>query len=207
MIFRIGKSQILHGNNSAGLSSYFLVSGLAGEWVNGLAHCKPANRQTGKPDNRLLTGFTLIELLFVVAILLFVTALAVPRFKGAFDFLRAQDFVFDIVAFSRFAEAKSVSGGGINRLVIDISNRVMTVESFCVTENNGVAKEDWYLEKSRRIPDYLRFDPNEDKITFKFYPDGSSEAAVFKVTTASGKNYIISTEPATGYVKVNESSQ
>lgn len=175
--------------------------------MNGLVRRKRVNPHTCAPDNQFLTGFTLIELLFVAAILLFITALAAPRFKNTFDFLRAQDFVFDVVSFSRFAEAKSVFTREVNRLVIDVGNRVMTVESLYTTENDGKVKESWYLEKSRKIPDHLRFDSIEDKIVVKFYPDGSSEAASFKITTDSGKSYIISTELPTGYVKVNESSQ
>lgn len=145
------------------------------------------------------TGFTLLELIFVVAILVFVVTLATPQFRKSFDFLGLQNFVSDVVSFARYAQAKAIAGGSTNRLVIDVEAKLLKAES--------LSGEQWKLEKSKPIPDFISIESEDYDEGIKFYPDGTADKTTIKIGIPSGKIYTISTESATGYVKVQMPSQ
>jgi Tfp pilus assembly protein FimT len=147
-------------------------------------------------------GFTLLELVFVAAILIIVSALAVPRFGKTFDLLRLQNFISDTVSFARYAQAKAITDGKVYRLVFDLEKKTLKIES-----DTGAEEGKWGVEKGKLIPDYVKVELQDGKVDIKFYPDGTADKATVMVSVPSGKSYTILTEPATGYVRSEETKQ
>jgi len=149
-------------------------------------------------------GFTLLELVLVAAILIIVSALAVPRFRKTFDFLQLQNFASDTVSFARYAQAKAITDGKIYKLVFDTEKKLLKIESQAKAEDGDGGEEKWYTEKNKLMPDYVEVQLEEGKGDVKFYPDGTADKATIKVFVPSGKSYNIFIEPATGYVKFED---
>lgn len=152
-----------------------------------------------------LSGFTLIELIFVAAILVFATALAVPRFSGSFNFLTARNFVFDVASFARYAQATAITNAAVNRLVLDPGKKVLKIEGYAGTELVGEELvEVWRLDRSKSMPDSVSVASKSGADVIKFYPDGTADEAVIKITASGGKSYTIYIEGVTGYVRLEE---
>ncbi len=150
-------------------------------------------------------GFTLLELIFVAAILIFITVLAVPRFRGSFNFLVARNFAFDVASFARYAQAMAITDATVNRLTLDTEKKVLKIESYAGMEYAGEELvEIWRLEKSKLMPDLVSVDLKDGKDRIKFYPDGTADEAVINITASGGKSYTISIEGVTGYVRFKE---
>lgn len=150
-------------------------------------------------------GFTLLELIFVAAILIFITVLAVPRFRGSFNFLVARNFAFDVVSFARYAQASAVTDATVNRLTLDSEKKVLKIESFAGMEYvDEELVEIWRLEKSKLMPDLVSVDLKNSEGRIKFYPDGTADEATINIATSGGKSYTISIEGVTGYVRFEE---
>lgn len=145
-------------------------------------------------------GFTLLELIFVAVILAFIATLALPQFRKTFNSLKLQSFVSDVVSFARYAQVKAITDGRPSKLVLD------TEQKFLKVEIEG-ADEEWHLEKSKSIPDFILIDLQDSEGEIIFYSNGTADECSIKVGIPAGKNYAISTESATGYVKVEELSQ
>lgn len=164
---------------------------------------KRQNKRNNKlwltPPARAGTGFTLLELIFVAAILIFIATLAIPQFRKSFNFLGLQNFVSDVVSFARYAQAKAITEGNTNRLVFDVEAKSLKLES--------ISGEEWKLEKFKPMPDFVSVELTDYEEGIKFYPDGTADKATVTIGIPSGKSYVISTESATGYVKVTEPSQ
>lgn len=155
-------------------------------------------------------GFTLLELIFVAAILIFIATVAIPQFRKSFNFLGLQNFVSDVVSFARYAQAKAIVDGKTKRLMFDVEGKLLRIESYdVVKKEDEVEIEDWSLEKSKPIPDFIILTDLQQysENGIKFYPDGTADKATIKITISSGKSYTISVEQATGYVKVEEPLQ
>ncbi|KPK39574.1 MAG: hypothetical protein AMJ78_08290 [Omnitrophica WOR_2 bacterium SM23_29] len=155
----------------------------------------PIKKRPHQPNRYF--GFTLLELIFVAAILIFIATLAIPQFRKSFNFLGQQSFVSDVVSFARYAHAKAIIDENTNRLVFDLENKYMRIES-------APDDEQWQLEKSKPIPDFISIDFEDAEGIIKFYPDGTADEASFKISIPSGKTYPVSIHSATGYVKIEE---
>lgn len=155
-----------------------------------------------------MNGFTLLELIFVAVILIVITALAVPQFRGTFDYLQLQNFVSDTVSFAGYAQARAITGAEINRLVFDIEKKSLGVDTYTGVESGDEgAKETWEKIKYRRIPDFISIESEDSLNTVRFYPDGTADKVTMKIGISSGKNFTISIDPLTGYAKAEESPQ
>lgn len=148
------------------------------------------------PLNRS-SGFTFLELIFVVVILVVITALAIPQFRNAFNYLQFQGFVSDTVSFARYGQARAITDRKTDRLSFDLKNGYMMLES-------SVDGKTWTAEKFKPIPSFVSVTLEGDDGEIKFYPDGTADGKKVTISGPSGKGYVISTEAATGYVKVEE---
>lgn len=150
-------------------------------------------------------GFTLLELIFVAAILIFITVLALPRFRGSFNFLVARNFAFDVVSFARYAQSAAITDAAVNRLTLDPEKKVLMIESYAGTELvGGELAEIWRLEKSKLMPGLVSVNLKDGNGRIRFYPDGTADKAVIDIATSGGKSYVISIEGVTGYVRLEE---
>lgn len=153
-------------------------------------------------------GFTLLELIFVAAILVFIATLAVPQFRKTFDSLQLQNFISDVVSFARYAQSKAITDGTINKLIFNVKEKIFAIETYAgIKTGDEGTKEKWEEIKSKKMPDFVSVDLEDAKDGIKFYPDGTADKATIKINISSGKNYTISVEQATGYVKVEELPQ
>ncbi|MDP3786864.1 MAG: prepilin-type N-terminal cleavage/methylation domain-containing protein [Candidatus Omnitrophota bacterium] len=153
-------------------------------------------------------GFTLLELIFVAVILIIITALTVPQFRGTFDYLQLQNLVSDVVSFARYAQAKAITGAEINRLVFDMEKKSLGIDTYAGVETGDEgAKEIWERIKYRAIPDFISIELQDSRNAVKFYPDGTADKVTMKVNISSGKSFTISIDPLTGYAKAEESPQ
>lgn len=149
-------------------------------------------------------GFTLLELVFVGLILVLISALAFPQFRKTFNFLISKNFVFDIVSFARYAQAKAIISQVPGRLIFDAERKVMEVQIYegRIKEAGDDQVEVWHTERSAPIPDTVKIDFKGEAI--KFYPDGTADKSTIAVTLSSGRSYAILVEEATGRVKYEE---
>lgn len=162
---------------------------------------RPSRRSKGR-------GFTLLELIFVAVILIIITALTVPQFRGTFDYLQLQNLAFDVVSFARYAQAKAITGAEINRLIFDTEKKSLGVDTYAGVETGDEgAKEIWERIKYRAIPDFISIELQDSRNAVKFYPDGTADKVTMKVSISSGKSFTISIDPLTGYAKAEESPQ
>lgn len=150
-------------------------------------------------------GFTLLELIFVVTIVAVIVTMALPQFRETFDFLVARNFVFDVVSFARYAQAKAIIKRAPIRLVFDAEKKILKIESYSGTEKIGEEEiEIWRAERSKQMPDFVSVDLKNVKGGIKFYPNGTADKATITITISSGRSYVVSIEEMTGYVRYEE---
>lgn len=153
-------------------------------------------------------GFTLLELILVAVILIVITALAVPRFRGTFDYLQLQSLVSDVVSFAGYAQARAITGAEINRLIFDTEKKSLGVDTYAGVESGDEgAKETWERIKGRAVPDFISIELQDSRDAVKFYPDGTADKVTIKIGISSGRSFTISIDPLTGYAKAEESPQ
>ncbi len=146
-----------------------------------------------------------MELIFIVALIVIVAAVSIPRFKSSFDSLVLQNFISDFTAFAGYAQAKSVSSGSEVRINIDLPQKRLLTEDRIVSQDDfGQPLEAWAADKERRIPDSVSVDLKASADKVVFYPDGSSDKAEFEISGEYNKKYTVSIEPGTGYVNVKQ---
>lgn len=95
--------------------------------------------------------------------------------------------------------------GTTTRLIFDVEEKTFAIESYAGTETGDEGtKEKWEQVKSKSMPDFVSVDLEDTEDGIKFYADGTADKATLRIGIPSGKSYTISTESATGYVKVEE---
>ncbi len=138
-------------------------------------------------------GFTLLELLFVLFILAVLFSAAIPRMNNAIDSIETRNFLSDLVAFSGYARAKSVSSSFQYRIRLDLDEKKILLET--------KADEKWRVERIGRIPKKLPIEPLNGEKSILFYPDGS--CSDFSARAGSGVlRYRVTTNPSCGVVNV-----
>ena len=111
-------------------------------------------------------GFTLLELLVVLAILVLVAALALPRLTGPSDGARLQTAVRDLIGALRLTRAAAITRNMEMALVIDVEQR--TLQSPVVPSRRFEAD----IASQMKIAETERATPSRGG--FRFFPDGSS---------------------------------
>src|SRR5262245_32170232 len=111
-------------------------------------------------------GFTLLELLVVLAILVLVAAVALPRLTGPSDGARLQTAVRDLIGGLRLTRAAAITGNVEMALVIDLEQR--TLQSPVVPSKRFEAD----IASEMKIADTER--ATRSRGGFRFFPDGSS---------------------------------
>jgi len=122
----------------------------------------------GQSHNRshAAAGFTLLELLVVLAILVLVAAVALPRLTGPSDGVRLQSAVRDLLGALRLTRAAAITRNVEMALVIDVEQR--TLQSPVVPPRRFEAD----IASQMKIAEAERATPSRGG--FRFFPDGSS---------------------------------
>jgi len=106
-----------------------------------------------KQHTRKVYGVTLLELLYVIALLIIVTSMAIPRLSGQLSYMRSKKIMNDIVAALDYVQNQALQNKTPHGLVFDLEEdaRIIT----CYQENpntilpNPLSKKPYTIEIAR----------------------------------------------------------
>jgi type II secretion system protein H len=133
-------------------------------------------------------GFTLLELVLVMVIICTLLGAAAPSLRGFFVSRRTDDAAARIVALTRLARSQAVAEGRIYRLAFDGRQRSCFLEA---QRGGGFERLRSSLGRAFRLPDDIQVDmqlagavPGQDYV--EFFPDGTAEPALIRLTDIKG---------------------
>jgi prepilin-type N-terminal cleavage/methylation domain-containing protein len=136
-------------------------------------------------------GFTLLELIVTLLILMLVVGLSVPVVGRSSDAVRSRAEVAGFSAVLRHARERAITSRLSHTVVIDPTNRSMTV----------TAGPDSEVRETRPLPERLTVEAiPPPALTVRFEPQGTSSGAEYKVK-AGDVLYRVTVDPITGRVK------
>jgi prepilin-type N-terminal cleavage/methylation domain-containing protein len=136
-------------------------------------------------------GFTLLELIVTLVILMLVVGLSVPVVGRSSDAVRSRADVAGFSAVLRRARERAITSRLSQTVVIDPTNRSMTV----------TAGPDGEVRETRQLPERLTVEAiPPPALTVRFEPQGTSSGAEYKVK-AGEILYHVTVDPITGRVK------
>jgi prepilin-type N-terminal cleavage/methylation domain-containing protein len=136
-------------------------------------------------------GFTLLELIVTLLILMLVVGLSVPVVGRSSDAVRSRAEVAGFSAVLRHARERAITSRLSHTVVIDPTNRSMTV----------TAGPDSEVKETRPLPERLTVEAiPPPALTVRFEPQGTSSGAEYKVK-AGDVLYRVTVDPITGRVK------
>jgi prepilin-type N-terminal cleavage/methylation domain-containing protein len=136
-------------------------------------------------------GFTLLELIVTLLILMLVVGLTVPVVGRSSDAVRSRAEVASFSAVLRKARERAITSRVAQTVVIDPTNRSMTVTSGSETE----------ARETRQLPERLIVEATPPPaLTVRFEPQGTSSGADYKVKAGEAV-YRVTVDPITGRVK------
>jgi len=143
-------------------------------------------------------GFTLLELLVVLAILVLVAAVALPRLTGPSDGVRLQSAVRDLLGALRLTRAAAITRNVEMALVIDVEQR--TLQSPVVPSRRFEAD----IASQMKIAETERATPSRGG--FRFFPDGSSTGGDIRLRLG-GREMRICVHWLTGQARQDEACE
>jgi prepilin-type N-terminal cleavage/methylation domain-containing protein len=136
-------------------------------------------------------GFTLLELIVTLVILMLVVGLSVPVVGRSSDAVRSRADIAGFSAVLRHARERAITSRLSHTVVIDPTNRSMTV----------TAGPDAEVRETRQLPERLTVEAiPPPALTVRFEPQGTSSGAEYKVK-AGEILYHVTVDPITGRVK------
>jgi len=136
-------------------------------------------------------GFTLLELIVTLLILMLLVGLSVPVVGRSSDAVRSRAEVAGFSAVLRQARERAITTRLSHTVVIDPTNRVMTV----------LVGPDGDVKDKRPLPERLSVEATPPPaLTVRFEPQGTSSGAEYKVKTGDVV-YRVTVDPITGRVK------
>jgi prepilin-type N-terminal cleavage/methylation domain-containing protein len=136
-------------------------------------------------------GFTLLELIVTLLILMLVAGLSVPVVGRSSDAVRSRAEIAGFSAVLRHARERAIISRVSHTVVIDPTNRTMTV----------LAGSDSDVHETRPLPERLTVEATPPPaLTVRFEPQGTSSGADYKVK-AGDVVYRVTVDPITGRVK------
>ena len=124
-------------------------------------------------------------------ILMLVVGLSVPVVSRSSDAIRSRAEVAGFSAVLRHARERAITSRLSHTVVIDTSNRVMTV----------LAGPDGDVKETRPLPERLTVEATPPPaLTVRFEPQGTSSGAEYRVKTGDVV-YRVTVDPITGRVK------
>jgi len=140
---------------------------------------------------RAARGFTLLELIVTLMILMIVAAISVPVVGRSSDAVRSRAEVAGFSAVLRSARERAITSRVSQTVVIDPTNRKITV----------LAGPEGEVRETRPLPERLTVEATPPPaLTVRFEPQGTSSGADYKVR-AGDVVYRVTVDPITGRVK------
>jgi prepilin-type N-terminal cleavage/methylation domain-containing protein len=136
-------------------------------------------------------GFTLLELIVTLLILMIVVGLSVPVVGRSTDAVRSRAEVAGFSAVLRHARELAITRRVAHTVVIDPTNRTMTV----------LAGPEAEVRETRPLPDRMSVEATpQAAFTVRFEPQGMSSGGEYRVKTGDVV-YRVTVDPVTGRVK------
>jgi len=136
-------------------------------------------------------GFTLLELIVTLMLLMLIAGLSVPVVGRSSDAIRSRAEVAGFSAVLRHARERAITSRVSHTVVIDPTNRRMTV----------LAGADAEVRETRPLPDRMTVEATPPPaLTVRFEPQGTSSGADYRVK-AGDVVYRVTVDPITGRVK------
>jgi len=156
---------------------------------------------------RAARGFTLLELIVTLMILMIVAAISVPVVGRSSDAVRSRAEVAGFSAVLRSARERAITSRVSQTVVIDPTNRKMTVLAGPVVidptnrKMTVLAGPEGEVRETRPLPERLTVEATPPPaLTVRFEPQGTSSGADYKVR-AGDVVYRVTVDPITGRVK------
>jgi prepilin-type N-terminal cleavage/methylation domain-containing protein len=136
-------------------------------------------------------GFTLLELIVTLLILMILVGLSVPVVGRSSDAVRSRAEVAGFSAFLRHARERAITSRVSHTVVIDPTNRTMTV----------LAGPEAEVRETRPLPERMTVEAMpQAAFRVRFEPQGMSSGAEYRVKTGDVV-YRVTVDPVTGRVK------
>ena len=125
-------------------------------------------------------GFTLVEVMLVALLLVLLTTLAAPRFRGAFDDLGRQETVEEIALMMRQARTRARVEGRTYRLQLDLAGGCLWLERELPNSRRGFVPLEDAWGRRRCWPGPLGLEPTLATIVFSASVSGAERRILFR---------------------------
>lgn len=157
-------------------------------------------------------GFTLIELIVVLALIAILTAVILPEMRGSLEESVLRSTARSMVAACNSANSRAVASGQAHRLVIDPSNHRYRIERSPDSSRSRPADSPSSTPESAAIDPRIAVEihhlepptANTSQPTVEFHPDGTVDAAEFRLRDRSGFAIAIRLNPITARPAIRE---
>lgn len=164
------------------------------------------------PARPRFPGFTLIELIVVLALIAILTAVILPEMRGSLEESVLRSTARSLVAACNSANSRAIASGLPHQLVIDSSNHRYTIERAPDSSRPRPANSPSSTPESaaidpRIVVDLHHLEPptaNSSQPTIEFHPDGTVDAAEFRLRDRSGFAISIRLNPITARPVIRE---
>ena len=146
-------------------------------------------------------GFTLIELVFVAIVMGMLMASTAPQMRRHWTRLQAEQAAFHVAQTLRTARALAVAQGQTVVWRLDASLHRVTLGM--QADDGAIGPIGGRVGQGRVVADPIRVSVECDRETedrVRFFPDGTSEAAMVLISEAAVARYQIAINDTTGHV-------
>jgi len=152
-----------------------------------------------------IRGFTLLELLIVLAIGAMLVSLSEPMYSRVVPGARVRSQARDLIVALRESANKAVSSGRETLVQFNTTERTYAADDSRIvhlSEDVGLS-----VRPSIDLQSAPLTNPDEqDEVTIRFFPDGSSTGATISLAYAT-RGYLIGVDWLTGRVELLENTQ
>ena len=151
-----------------------------------------------------IRGFTLLELLVVLAIGAMLVSLSEPLYSRVVPGARVRTQAHDLIVALRDSANKAASSGRQTQMKFDVKARTYAVGSQVVhlSDDAELSVRPSLVSPAEPLDRYAE----EEFVTIRFFPDGSSTGATISLAYAN-RDYFIGVDWLTGRVELLESAQ
>jgi type II secretion system protein H len=164
------------------------------------------------PSRSRIPGFTLVELIVVLALIAILTAVILPEMRGSLEESVLRSTARSVVAACNAANSRAVASGLPHQLVIDPSTHRYRIEPTPNKARSSPSNDPAPTPESaafdpRIVVDLHHLEPptaNSSQPTIEFHPDGTVDAAEFRLRDRSGFAISIRLNPITARPVIRE---